>query len=365
MADTTKDKILTYALTPLSWIYGAVVSFRNYLFDKDILKSERFNIPVITVGNLTVGGTGKTPHVEYLIDYLSAVYNVAVLSRGYMRKTKGFVLACDKSTPDTIGDEPYQIYQKYGFRVKVAVCENRKTGIHELQKIDPNINLVILDDGFQHRFIKPKVSILLTEYNRPFYTDKLLPLGRLREAIDARHRAHFVIVTKCPENITPLNCRIMINNLGLRAFQKTFFTRYTYNNIMPVFPNDSPYSVQLSSLTADDGILLVSGIDNPRGFIKYFRQFNAKVKIAHYPDHHDFTRKDIENISKTFAKMNCARKLIITTEKDAARLACNPYFPHELKPRTFYLPISVHMINRPEEGDFMQMLKKLIDATEH
>ncbi|MBQ5722648.1 MAG: tetraacyldisaccharide 4'-kinase, partial [Muribaculaceae bacterium] len=183
MADTTKDKILTYALTPLSWIYGAVVSFRNYLFDKDILKSERFNIPVITVGNLTVGGTGKTPHVEYLIDYLSAVYNVAVLSRGYMRKTKGFVLACDKSTPDTIGDEPYQIYQKYGFRVKVAVCENRKTGIRELQKIDPNINLVILDDGFQHRFIKPKVSILLTEYNRPFYTDKLLPLGRLREAI--------------------------------------------------------------------------------------------------------------------------------------------------------------------------------------
>ena len=364
MADTNKDKILTYILTPFSWIYGGVVGFRNYLFDKGVIKSERFEVPVVSVGNLTVGGAGKTPHVEYLVDYLSAVYNVAVLSRGYKRKTKGFVLASRKSTPDTIGDEPYQIYQKYGYRIKVAVCENRTKGIKELLNIDPSINLIILDDAFQHRFVKPKVSILLTEYRRPYYKDKLLPLGRLRESINSKYRAHYVIVTKCPESLQPLDYRLMISDLGLLAFQKVFFTRYSYSGLMPVFPDDSPYSVQLATLTENDTVLLVIGIDNPRGFIRYFKQFNCKVKICNFEDHHNFTRKDTEHIAKVFDKLKCSRKLIITTEKDAARLSCCPYFPHYLKSRTFYLPISVHMINRPEEGDFMQMLKKSIDATE-
>lgn len=364
MAESTKDKILTYALTPLSWIYGSIVGLRNYLFDKGILKSQRFEIPIVTVGNLSVGGAGKTPHVEYLVDYLSSIYNVAVLSRGYGRSTKGFVLASSKSSPDTIGDEPYQIYQKYGYCVKVAVCENRKNGIKELLNIDPSINLIILDDGFQHRYVKPKVSILLTEYNRPFYSDNILPLGRLRENERSKLRAHYVIVTKCPESMSPLDYRLMINNLGLLAFQKVFFTRYIYKNLLPVFPDNSPYSVQLSSLNENDTVLLVTGIDNPRGFIRYFSQYDCKVKISHFQDHHNFTKKDINQISKTFEDLKCARKLIITTEKDAARLSCNPYFPHHLKARTFFLPIGVHMISRPEDGDFIQTLKKSIDATE-
>lgn len=364
MADSTADKALTYILTPLSWIYGTVVGFRNYLFDKGLIKSERFGIPIVSVGNLSVGGTGKTPHVEYLIDYLSAIYNVAVLSRGYKRLTKGFVYASSKSTPDTIGDEPYQIYQKYGFRVKVAVCENRRIGIRELLKIDPTINLILLDDGFQHRYVKPKVSILLTEYSRPFYADNLLPLGRLRESTRSKSRAHYIVVTKCPESMQPIDYRIIKNNLELLAFQKVFFTRYSYGNLTPVFPDDSPYSVSLASLTYKDSILLVTGIDNPRGFIRYFKQFGCKTKVCYFADHHRYNRSDMNTIVQMFSQQKGARKIIITTEKDAARLSCNPYYPEDLKKRTYYLPISVHMINRPEDGDFMQSLKKSIDATE-
>ena len=173
-----KDRMISYVLTPSSWLYGGVVYLRNKLYDWGVFSSASFDIPVVSVGNLTVGGTGKTPHVEYIVEYLASVYNIAVVSRGYKRRTKGFVLASSHSTPDSIGDEPYQIYRKYGNRIKVAVCENRAKGIRALLEIDPNINLVILDDGFQHRKIQPKVHLLLVDYNRPVYEDKLLPLGR-------------------------------------------------------------------------------------------------------------------------------------------------------------------------------------------
>lgn len=362
--ETTKDKILTYLLMPLAWLYGSIVDMRNFLFDKGIIKSKQFGVPVVTVGNLSVGGAGKTPHVEYLVEHLSSIYNVAILSRGYGRLTKGFVYASSKSTPDTIGDEPYQMYQKFGYRIKVAVCESRQVGISELLKIDPTINLIVLDDGFQHRYVKSKVSILLTEYSRPFFEDNLLPLGRLRESIKARSRAHYVIVTKCPETLKPLDFRLVKTNLKLLAFQKTYFTRYSYESIAPVFPNDSPYSVNLSSFTENDSVLLVTGIDNPRGFIRHFKQYPFKVRICHYPDHHRFSRKDMEDIVNRYDNLKGARKIIITTEKDAARLSCSPYYPQHLKARTYYQPIKVHMINLPEEGEFFPALVKSIDANE-
>ena len=215
MTPETKTKILKYILTPLSWIYGSVTAVRNWMFDNRILPQEEFGVPIVSVGNLTVGGTGKTPHTEYIVGMLAMDYNTAVLSRGYKRKTKGFILANSNSTPDSVGDEPLQIYRKFGSRVKVAVCEDRRRGIREMIKQFPNIELIVLDDAFQHRYVKPKVSVLLMDYSRPVYNDHLLPLGRLRESVHQVNRADMVIVTKCPQDIMPLDFRLVQKNLDL------------------------------------------------------------------------------------------------------------------------------------------------------
>lgn len=342
---TTTDKILTVLLTPLSWIYGAVMWVRNKLFDWGILPQEEFDVPVIGVGNLTAGGAGKTPHTEYIASHLCSSYNVAVLSRGYKRKTKGFVLANSKSTPDTIGDEPWQMYNKLGVRVKVAVCENRKKGIQNLLKLFPDLDVVILDDSFQHRWVKPKISILLMEYGHPVSKDKLLPLGRLRESPGEICRADKVIVTKCPDNLAAIDLRIKINELDLMKFQKIYFSKYEYNSLEPVFPEDAPFRASLTSLNENDSVLLLTGIAHPRYFVRHMNSFPFRVKVEHFPDHHDFTRKDLERIEEKFRQMKGERKIIVTTEKDAVRLLHNPYFPSELKRFAFYQPISVKMID--------------------
>lgn len=358
----TRDKLVRYVLTPLSWAYGAGAWVRNKMFDSGVLKEESFSVPVVSVGNLTVGGTGKTPHVEYIIEQLSRKYNMAVLSRGYKRKTKGFVLANSNSTPDMIGDEPMQIYRKYGYRAKVAVCEKRTDGIRELMRLYPDLELILLDDAFQHRYVKPKVSILLTDYSRPFYSDNLLPLGRLRESTEQANRADVVIVTKCPENMSPLDCRLVAKHLDLLSFQKLYFTRYAYSPIQPCFPDDKPYSVKLENLGERDAALLLTGVANPRSFVRYFRKWPFRVRVSHYPDHHDFTRRDIQEIAARFKTMKAERKVIITTEKDAVRLAYNPYYPKELKPFTFYLPIDVEMVSVGSNPyDFIGNLESLIE----
>lgn len=348
-----RDNILTAVLTPLSWLYGVVVWVRNKMFDHGMLKETRFDVPVVSVGNITVGGTGKTPHVEYLIKYLSPYYNIGVLSRGYKRKTKGFVLANARSTPDSIGDEPYQIYQKFGMKVHVAVCEKRVEGIRQLLEADPQINLVLLDDAFQHRYVKPKVSVLLMDYTRPVYKDKLLPLGRLRESSRGVDRADIVVVTKCPDTIQPIDCRLVRKELDLMAYQQLFFSKVTYGGLLPVFPDDEPYTVALGGLTHADSMLLVTGIAHPRNLVRYLASYPVKVKVAHFPDHHDFSRKDLERIRSDFDSMTGARKIIITTEKDAGRMANNPYYPHSLKPFTFYLPIAIDMIDDEQHKGFV------------
>lgn len=361
---SAKDRIISYILTPASWLYGGVTFMRNKLYDWGLFRTVSFDIPVVSVGNLTVGGTGKTPHVEYLVEYLSSSYNLAVLSRGYKRRTKGFVLASDKSTPDTIGDEPYQIYKKYGKRVKVAVCENRAKGIKELQRIDPQINLVILDDAYQHRGVQPKVNILLIDYDRPVYSDHVLPLGRLRESKQFMGRADIVVVTKVPADIKALDLRLIKKNLDLWAYQKLFFSRINYGSLAPVFDKECNYSVHLTQLTRKDIALLVCGIANPRPFIRYFKNFSCRVQICHYPDHHDFSRSELEEIEEKFLELKGERKLIITTEKDAVRLAYNPYFPEKLKPFIFYLPINVDMLGGGiDDSDFIGTLKQSINAT--
>lgn len=360
---TTTDKILTCLLTPASWIYGAIVGTRNWMFESKILKSKEYDIPVVGVGNITVGGTGKTPHVEYIVSQLAFDYKVAVLSRGYKRTTKGFVLANAKSTPSSIGDEPYQIFQKFGNKVIVAVCESRRKGIEELTRLYPDIDLIVLDDSFQHRWVRPKISILLMEYSRLIFKDKILPLGRLRESARQVNRADMVVVTKCPEDLQPLNFRLVVKELDLMPFQKLFFSKYEYGNLQPVFIDDAPYSVNLGNLTSNDSVMLLTGIAHPKYFVKYFRNYSFKVKVNHYPDHHNFSRKDIIDIKKKFDEMAGQRKIIVTTEKDAVRLMHNPYFPKELKPFTFYQPINVRMLKVIDDKDLIEEIKSDIKKT--
>lgn len=328
-------------LLPLSKIYGFAVGVRNLMFKWHILKQREFPVPVVVVGNISAGGTGKTPHTEYVIDLLRYKYHIGLLSRGYKRKTKGFVLATSRSTPLDIGDEPYQIYQKYGRDITVAVCEDRCTGIEELLRLDPRINLIVLDDAFQHRYVKPTVSIVLTEFNNPVFFDKLLPLGRLREPAKAIYRADMVVVTKCPAQLKAIEYRIFKNNLKLFPFQKLFFSRFNYASLRPLFPDIRKDAPHMSWLGPDDAVLVLSGIANPRPLVRYLKGFKANVKVKVFPDHHNFNRKDLDAIAKRFNELEGKQKIIVTTEKDAVRLINNPYFPHQLKPHIFYQPIDV------------------------
>lgn len=333
--------ISTLLLLPLSKIYGFAVGVRNLMFKWHILKQREFPVPVVVVGNISAGGTGKTPHTEYVIDLLRYKYHIGMLSRGYKRKTKGFVLATSRSTPLDIGDEPYQIYQKFGRDISVAVCEDRCTGIEELLRLDPRINLIVLDDAFQHRYVKPTVSIVLTEFNNPVFFDKLLPLGRLREPAKAIYRADMVVVTKCPPQLKAIEYRIFKNNLKLFPYQKLFFSRFNYTSLRPLFPDIRKDAPHMSWLGPDDTVLVLSGIANPKPLVRYLKGFKASIKVKVFPDHHNFNRKDLDAITKRFNELEGKQKIIVTTEKDAVRLINNPYFPHQLKPYIFYQPVDV------------------------
>lgn len=359
------DNILTGVLTPASWVYGGIMWVRNKFFDNDIFKEKKYSVPIVGIGNLTVGGTGKTPFVEYIVSHLASEYKIAILSRGYKRKTSGFVLATDRSTPEQIGDEPMQIYRKFGQIAKVAVCEDRRKGIEKLLENCPEINLIILDDSFQHRWVKPKVSILLQDYHRPMYEDKLLPLGRLREQYNSIYRADMIVVTKCPEQMDPINYRVIYKNLEPMSFQKIYFSCIQTDPISPVFPENEKYNISLETLTRDDCVILVTGIAYPRSFIRQFRQYPFKVNIVRFPDHHDFSRRDIEMIEDIYEKQKGKRKIILTTEKDAVRLAYNPYFPNYLKPVTYYQPIEIIMKYGLNGEDILSDLKNLINRRDH
>lgn len=339
-------------LTPLSYLYGAGVYVRNKMFDWGMLKSVKFDVPIVSIGNIAAGGTGKTPHTEYVISLLQSTYNIGVLSRGYKRRTSGYVAASSLTSPGDIGDEPYQIYRKFEGTVKVAVCEKRVEGVRNMLKEFPDINLILLDDAFQHRYIKPSLSIVLTEYGRPFFSDRLLPLGRLRESVQSvRERADFVIVTKCADQIKPVDLRLFKKQLDLFPYQKLFFSRYRYDSLLPVFPENSTYIPVLDILTASDTILTVTGIANPLPLIKFLKTFNATVKIMQFPDHHNFSRTDMADIQSAFDNLPGRYKIIMTTEKDAVRIAANPYFPHALRQHIFYQPINVEFIGEKQDFD--------------
>ena len=356
-----RKTIVNAILTPFSWLYGAGVWVRNFCFNRRLIKSEEFEIPVVSVGNITVGGTGKTPHVEYIIEALCRQYNIAVLSRGYKRATNGFILASDSLSPRDIGDEPFQIYHKYNGLITLAVCENRRKGIRELMRLFPNINLVLLDDAFQHRYVKPKVNIVLVDYTRPPFEDRLLPLGSLREPMHRLVDCDMVVVTKCPSNITAIDLRSMKMHLDLYPSQGPYFSNIRYADPVSVFPIHHPELTSLYSLNADDTILCVTGIAHAKPFVKYLRAFNAQVKVIHYDDHHYFTRSDFGEIFDIFESLNGRRKFIITTEKDSVRILNNAYYPPTKRHHIYYIPIRVGFLEQ-ENRDFITDLVKAIKA---
>ena len=357
-----RKSIMDALLSPFSWGYGAAVWLRNTAFNIGLLPQEEFDVPVVSVGNITVGGTGKTPHVEYIIEALYRRYHVAVLSRGYKRKTKGFILASNNMTPRDIGDEPYQIYRKFGGLITLAVCEKRRKGIRELLRIDPDINLILLDDGFQHRYVIPKVNIVLVDYNRPPYQDKLMPLGTLREPAERLLRCEMVVVTKCPSDLTAMDRRMMKKELDLfpPPSQQLFFSNIRYADPVPVFPVQSPQLTSLQWLRDDDAVLCLTGIATPKPLVRYLRQFSTSVKVMHFDDHHFFTRKDFNDIFKVYKNLEGKRKFIITTEKDAVRIMNNPYYPPTKRNCIYYIPMKVGFLET-EGPNFIEYLVEQIE----
>lgn len=331
-------------------LYALGVWLRNKFFDWNFLKSESFDVPVISIGNICVGGSGKTPHTEFFVRMLKESYNVAVLSRGYKRGSKGFVLADENSSADLIGDEPFQIKRKFK-DITVAVDADRRNGIKNILALRPKTDVIILDDAFQHRYVNPKISVLLCDYNNMFYNDSLLPFGNLREPASARYRANVVIVTKCPDSITPIDRRILIKRVNLFPYQRLFFSSFTYGNPVAVFDNGVFEELSDRFLGKGCNVLAVSGIANPKPFDEYLASKGANVDAMHFKDHHNFSAKDINSIIERFGallKRGGEKSFIITTEKDAARFL-NMDIPNEIKSRIFALPLRVKIDNDKEE----------------
>ena len=326
-------KILRRLLYPFGLLYGGITSFRNFLFDQDILKSTAFDIPVIAIGNLNVGGTGKTPQVEYLARLLSPYYKVAILSRGYKRSSKGFFLADESSTAAMLGDEPFQYHRKFP-EVSVAVDADRTEGIQNILKLRPETQVILLDDAYQHRKVKAGLYILLTSYSDLFSDDLMLPAGNLRESKSGAQRAAMVIVTKCPTNLSEELQQKVRSKLALAKNQQLFFSAIEYDHF--VFSENN--SIAIDEVKLKDKTLL-AGIAMP----KYFFDFLKKPTdtLLEFPDHHNFTGSELDSIKKTSQD-----NLLITTEKDYVRL-----YDVVVSDNLYYLPIKSAFLKDKESFD--------------
>lgn len=333
-------------LYPLSWLYGIGVGLRNKLFDWGWLRSKSFDVPVICIGNIAVGGTGKTPHTEYLIRLLQHEgINVATLSRGYKRRSKGYVLADAAGSVQEIGDEPYQMKNKFP-DIRVAVDENRCHGIEQLLKLEnPSVDAVLLDDAFQHRYVKAGMNILLTDYHRLLCDDALLPAGRLREPVDGKNRAHIVIVTKCPDDIKPIDFNIITKRLNLYPYQQLYFSRFRYGTLFPLFPEKAEEG---AACTQNKQVLLVTGIASPAPLVEEVKSYTPDVNLLAFADHHEFDKKDLLLIEERFAQLREHSRLIITTEKDATRLKDHPALSETLKPYIYVLPVEIEFLQNQQ-----------------
>ncbi len=342
-------------LFPFAILYGIGVSFRNILFDLHIFKSKQFKTPVVSVGNLAVGGTGKTPHTEFILKYLQEEKKIAVLSRGYKRKTKGYFEVKTKSKASESGDEPLQMKRKFN-HVQVVVDEDRVHGIETLLQQPKKPEVIVLDDAYQHRKVKPGYSILLTDYSRLFTKDFLMPVGRLREGEHNKKRANCIVVTKCPNNLKPLDYRILKKELDLYPFQSLYFTTFTYLHIVPFHLKKEEKSLKELK---DRQVILVTGIANPKSL---YRKLESKGAILHkmaFPDHHHFSKKDLEQIAAKYKSLKDKKPLVLCTEKDATRIKEQVKESALAQIPLYYLPIEVKFLNGGKE-EFLSELKKAI-----
>lgn len=324
-------------LYPAGLLYGGITAVRNKLFDCHILNSKSYNLPVISVGNITVGGTGKTPLTEYIVNLLNGKGNTALLSRGYKRQTKGVVVGTKTSKPAELGDEPSQLNNKFK-NLQVVVAEKRVDGIDTILSLSPKIDYIVCDDAYQHRHINPGLKILVIDYNRPLWKDTMLPAGELREWPSGKNRADIIIFSKCPFDLSATQKETCIQKIKPKHSQSVFFTSISYGSIIPLFGKDInfPKNENLH-------LLALTGIAQPKPFLDHVAQIGLLCGTLKYPDHHNFSDHDLRKVTRSFAQIEEANKAIVTTEKDAVRIK-------ELTPdkgllkNIFYIPIEIRFL---------------------
>jgi tetraacyldisaccharide 4'-kinase len=347
------DIVIRILLLPLSLLYGIVIGVRNLFYRIGVLRSVQFDLPVISVGNLTVGGAGKSPHIEYLLRWLDQFVNVAVLSRGYGRKTDGYRPVSVLDSVEQAGDEPVQFKRKFP-EVPISVSESRALGVPELVRHNPDLHCVLLDDAFQHLAVTPGLNILLTEFSRPFTRDWLLPAGRLREGRFEYRRADLIVVTKCPSNLTEKQRRNMIQEIDPYPRQHVFFSRYSYGLPYELLRPDIKRSLDMQT-----DVLLVSAIANTDYLLQYLAQTVNSVQALEYSDHHYFTEADLHTVRRRFNAMEGQHNIILTTEKDATRLELHRQFLWEHQITIHVLPAEVEFCDG-DGTDFQAEVKRFL-----
>jgi len=337
-------------LYPLSLLYGLITGFRNFLYNAEILKSHTFPMPVICVGNLTAGGTGKTPLTEYLVNLLREDFDVVVLSRGYKRKTRGFLFAGENSRSEDIGDEPLQIARKFP-GITVAVDRKRVHGVREILDKKPDSGVIILDDAFQHRSITPGYSILLSDFDRLMIHDQMLPYGNLRESIANMKRADIIMITKSPETITPVQRRLIVKEIQKAPYQELLFTSTTYKTPLPVFDDVKAEKDIFRRRRKENppGIVLVTGIANAKPLTGYLKKLTGEMISLPFGDHHRFSNSDFEKIMDAWESLKSSRKYLITTEKDAVRIREFTNIAEAIRKVFYYIPVGIKFLNDNQE----------------
>ncbi len=331
----SEDIVVRVLLLPLALLYGIGVGIRHLLYRLGVLRSVRFDLPVISVGNMSVGGTGKSPHIEYLLRWLHQYVNVAVLSRGYGRNTTGYRTVTVIDTAEQVGDEPLQFKRKFP-EVPISVGESRALGVPELVKRNPDTHCVLLDDAFQHLAVAPGLNVMLTEYARPFTRDWLLPAGRLREWRVGYRRADIIVVTKCPPDLNARQRQQMLIEIDPYPSQRVYFSRYTYGLPYELLRPDLRRPLDLET-----DALLISAIANTDYLLEHLGTALRSVQTLEFEDHHYFEEEDLRNLLKRFGAMQSSNKIILTTEKDATRLELHQDFFWKNNLPVFVLPIEV------------------------
>ncbi len=339
--------MLNYLLWPFSFLYGVGVWIRHKLFDWKVIASEEIDIPVVCVGNITVGGTGKTPMSEYLIANLSRNFRVALLSRGYGRRTKGFLEVLTTTPFRDSGDEPKQMKLKFP-ETMVAVCEDRNEGIRRIREADPAVNLIIMDDAFQYRRVEAWANVVLMDYSRPVWRDHLMPRGRLRDLTGQMHRANFVVVTKCPPDMNAIDMRLVTKSLGLFPYQSLFFSEMRNGAAAPLYPDCA------DDLREGASVIVMAGVASPAPLVEEMSKRYNVVSTLIFPDHHPYRMRDLDRMQRALEDAPPGT-VIVTTEKDAVKLTNRKRIPEAIQRKLYFVPVQLEFI----EGTGSEFLRKL------